>query len=118
MSIINGSTTVGTTPALSEEARLRQASRDLEGVFVEQLFKAMRETVPENSLFGGGAGEEMFTSMMDSHFATQVPEQWESGMAEALYRQLRAALGSPAGDAAAAATDRPEVRSMESGVIR
>ena len=118
MSIINGSTTVGTTPALSEEARLRQASRDLEGVFVEQLFKAMRETVPENSLFGGGAGEEMFTSMMDSHLATQVPEQWESGMGEALYRQLRAALGGTTGEPSASAADLPEVGSGESGELR
>ena len=92
MSIINGSTTVGTTPAPSEQARLRQASRDLEGVFVEQLFKAMRETVPESTLFSGGAGEEMFTSMMDAHLASEVPASWENGLGKALYRQLRAAL--------------------------
>ena len=69
MSIIEGSTPLR-TPPLTEDARLRQSSRDLEGVFVEQLFKAMRETVPENSLLSGGAGEEMFTSMMDSHLAS------------------------------------------------
>lgn len=102
MSIIEGSTPLR-TPPVSEEARLRQASRDLEGVFVEQLFKAMRETVPENSLFGGGAGEEMFTSMMDSHLAGQVPSGWENGMGEALYRQLRAAIGGAADAEAAAA---------------
>ena len=118
MSIINGSTTVGTTPAPSEQARLRQASRDLEGVFVEQLFKAMRETVPENSLFDGGAGEEMFTSMMDSHFATQVPEQWQSGMGEALYRQLRAALGGAAGESASSTPDTSNGGPVESGELR
>jgi flagellar protein FlgJ len=91
-------------PPSSEEARLRQSSRDLEGVFVEQLFKAMRETVPENPLFGGGAGEQMFTSMMDSHLAAQVPEGWNHGLGESIYRQLRAALSGGA-DAAAAAPD-------------
>jgi len=97
MSMIEGSTPLRTAP-VSEEARLRQASRDLEGVFVEQLFKAMRETVPEDSLFGGGAGEEMFTGMMDSHLASQVPAGWQNGLGEALYRQLRAALnGGEAG---------------------
>jgi peptidoglycan hydrolase FlgJ len=95
MSII-GSSTPLRTPPLTEDARLRQSSRDLEGVFVEQLFKAMRETVPENSLFSGGAGEEMFTSMMDSHLASQVPDGWNDGLGEALYRQLRAALGGAA----------------------
>jgi peptidoglycan hydrolase FlgJ len=92
MSMIEGSTPLR-TPPLTEDARLRQSSRDLEGAFVEQLFKAMRETVPENTLFSGGAGEEMFTSMMDSHLASQVPDGWNDGLGEALYRQLRAALG-------------------------
>ena len=103
MSMIEGSAPVRTNP-LPEEARLRQSSRDLEGVFVEQLFKAMRETVPENSLFDGGAGEQMFTGMMDSHLAAQVPEGWNNGLGEALYRQLRAALTGGA-EAAAATTD-------------
>ena len=103
MSMIEGSAPVR-TPPLPEEARLRQSSRDLEGVFVEQLFKAMRETVPENSLFDGGAGEQMFTGMMDSHLAAEVPEGWNNGLGEALYRQLRAALSGGA-EAAAAAAD-------------
>ena len=88
----------------SKDAQLRRAARDLEGVFVAELFKAMRETVPENSLFDGGAGEQMFTGMMDSHLAAQVPEGWNNGLGEALYRQLRAALTGGA-EAAAATTD-------------
>ena len=100
MSIIEGSTPLR-TPPLTEDARLRQSSRDLEGVFVEQLFKAMRETVPENSLLSGGAGEEMFTSMMDGHLASELPASWENGLGEALYRQLRGALTGGAEPAAA-----------------
>lgn len=92
MSTIERSTALGAPAPPSDEARLRKASQDLEGVFVEQLFKAMRETVPESSLLDGGAGEEMFTSMLDSHLAAEVPSQWASGLAEALYRQLRGAL--------------------------
>ncbi|HEX6925035.1 MAG TPA: rod-binding protein [Longimicrobiaceae bacterium] len=92
MSTIERSTALGASTPPSDEARLRKASQDLEGVFVEQLFKAMRETVPENSLLDGGTGEEMFTSMLDSHLAAEVPSQWASGLAEALYRQLRGAL--------------------------
>ena len=32
-----------------------ETMRDLEGVFVEQLFKAMRETVPDGGLVDGGS---------------------------------------------------------------
>lgn len=102
MSIIEGPSPLRPPAPLSEDARLRQSSRDLEGVFVEQLFKAMRETVPESSLFGGGAGEEMFTGMLDAHLASEVPGTWKEGPGEALYRQLRAAMGSAATPASAA----------------
>jgi flagellar protein FlgJ len=76
----------------SEEQRLRAVAKQLEGVFVQQLFKAMRETVPQDGLASGGAGEEIFTGLMDERIATDVPGQWDRGIGESLYRQLRAAL--------------------------
>lgn len=75
--------------------QLRAASRDLEAVFVEQLFKAMRETVPEGGLTSGGSGEAMFSALLDQHLASQVPERTPSGLAEAVYRQLCGAAGLP-----------------------
>lgn len=85
----------GTQPGLaqSEDEKLRQSAKQLEGLFVQQLFKVMRETVPQQEgIVSGGAGEEMFTSLMDQHLAAETPTQWEGGMAEALYRQLRGRL--------------------------
>lgn len=88
------SSPAGTPPAnaTSDEQRLRAVARQLEGVFVQQLFKAMRETVPKEGLTDGGAGEDIFTGLMDEKFATQVPDHWSHGLGESLYRQLRAAL--------------------------
>lgn len=91
----------GSDPAagsIPDPERLRRASRQLEGVFVEQLFKAMRSTVPEGGVADGGAGEEMFTAMMDQHTAEQATAHWERGLGEALYRQLRAAISGPPGE--------------------
>lgn len=79
-----------TTP--SDEARLKKSARQLEGVFVLQLFKAMRETVPEDGALDGGAGEQMFTGMMDEKLADELPGQWHHGIGEGLIRQLRHAL--------------------------
>jgi flagellar protein FlgJ len=76
----------------AEDAKLQRVARQLEGVFVQQLFKAMRETVPEDGAVDGGAGEQMFTSMMDEHLADQLPGQWHHGIGEGLIRQLRNAL--------------------------
>lgn len=71
------------------DAKLQQAALQMEGVFVQQLYKAMRESVPqEEGIVSGGVGEEMFTALMDQHLAAETPEHWERGLADALYRQL------------------------------
>ncbi|MBX9855073.1 MAG: rod-binding protein [Gemmatimonadaceae bacterium] len=80
-------------PVQSDDEKLRESAKQLEGLFVQQLFKVMRETVPQQEgIVSGGAGEEMFTSLMDQHLAAETPTQWEGGLAEALYRQLRGRL--------------------------
>ncbi|MCE2901260.1 MAG: rod-binding protein [Gemmatimonas sp.] len=76
-----------------QERSLRESARQLEGVFVQQLYKAMRETVPQGEgIVSGGAGEDMFTGLMDQHLAAETPSHWGGGLSEALYRQLRGRL--------------------------
>jgi flagellar protein FlgJ len=94
-------TSAGVTPVKpdDQDTKLQKAAGDLEGLFVQQLFKAMRNTVPQDEgIISGGSGEEMFTGLMDEHLAAETPKQSQSGIAEALYRQLRHRLpggGSP-----------------------
>jgi peptidoglycan hydrolase FlgJ len=77
---------VRTNPSSKE---LRAVAEQLESVFVEQLFKAMRATVPqEDGIVTASSGEELFTGLMDQHLAAETPQQWSSGIADALYRQL------------------------------
>jgi Rod binding domain-containing protein len=67
---------------------------------MQQMFKAMRETVPAGGMFDGGSGEEIFTGMLDEHIADVAASRQQNGLGEALYRQLATRLGpSPAGPA-------------------
>ncbi|MGV3710148.1 MAG: rod-binding protein [Gemmatimonas sp.] len=76
-----------------ESEKLKKTAADLEGLFVSQLFKAMRETVPKDEgVFSGGSGEEIFTGLMDEHLAAETPRHWGGGLSEALYRQLSRGL--------------------------
>lgn len=77
------------TPATvdREPQRLRAVAAQLEGVFVTEMFKAMRATVPDDGATGG-AGEQIFTSMMDGHVAESVPQGWNRGIAAAILKQL------------------------------
>lgn len=72
--------------------RLRQAAEDMEAVFMHHLTSAMRATVP-----GGGhpdaPGADMYASMFDEHLADALAADTNTGIAEALYRQLSANFG-------------------------
>lgn len=95
MTRVNGSAPPGAAPATGPEAALRRTAQQLEGVFVEQLFKAMRETVHHDGYVDGGAGEDMFTGMFDEKIAESAPRQWHDGLADSIYRQLRSKLSVP-----------------------
>jgi flagellar protein FlgJ len=87
-------------PPPSDDAKLKKTAQQLEGVFVEQLFKAMRETVPQGQgEFDASSGEDMFTGLMDQHLAADTPTQWAHGLASAAYHQLRTSLPGAAAHA-------------------
>lgn len=71
------------------DARLRRACAELEGVFLNELMKLMRETVPEGGVVSGGTAEEIFTSLLDQHVAISVAERMDRGIGAALYRSFR-----------------------------
>ena len=88
------------------EASLMKSASQLEGLFVQQLYKAMRETVPQQEgIVSGGAGEDIFTGLLDQHLAAETPKQWEHGIAQALYRQLRHGITADATEASATTPD-------------
>lgn len=107
---VGGSVSRVPSPVSPENQKLRDVVRQLEGVFTEQLFKAMRETVPkDDGVVSGGSGEEIFTGLLDQHLAADTPTQWQNGLGEALYRQLRGRLAEPAAATDATALDRMPV---------
>lgn len=77
------------TRGAAEDARLRRACAELEGVFLNELMKLMRETVPEGGVVSGGTAEEIFASLLDQHVAVSAAERMERGLGAALYRSFR-----------------------------
>ncbi|MEX0912424.1 MAG: rod-binding protein [Gemmatimonadota bacterium] len=94
MSSIDPIGAAGAPLSNGQDEKLRRAAKDLEGVFVAELFKAMRQTVPQDGITDGGMGEEMFTEMLDQHLAPLTSEGWQRGIGDALYRQLRGAIAA------------------------
>lgn len=78
----------GGARAAAEQERLRKACVQLEGVFMNELAKALRETVPQDGLLEAGTGGEMFASMLDEKLAELAAARSQSGLSAALLRQL------------------------------
>lgn len=71
-----------------QHAKLHQAAQDLEGIFIGELFKAMRATVPDDGLLSQAPGQDLFQGLMDDRIASLHAERSRGGLSESLYRQL------------------------------
>src|SRR5471030_1207811 len=96
----------GGLSATADDARLKKTAFQLEGLFVQKMFAAMRDTVPDGGFVPQGGGESTFTGMLDEKMAEKVPTQWDGphSLAQALYHQLRSRLAPPAADPTTPAT--------------
>ncbi|MGD8562209.1 MAG: peptidoglycan DD-metalloendopeptidase family protein [Desulfarculaceae bacterium] len=71
-----------------EQKKLRKACRLMESQFLGLLWKEMRKTLSNDSLFGGGFGEEMFTDALDQAVADASTQGSSMGVADLLEKQL------------------------------
>jgi Rod binding domain-containing protein len=77
------------TPQEQEDLKkLKELSIQFEGIFMNQLMQAMRDTVPKTGYLGNGMGEEMFTSLLDMEYANQMSRSGGSDIATNLYKQM------------------------------
>lgn len=73
-----------------DDAKLKNACRDFEAMFLNLMYTKMRETVPENSLFGSSNGEKILQSMLDTEMTNNMAKAGGVGMAAMMYKQLSA----------------------------
>lgn len=76
--------------------RLKDACKDFEAMFLNNLLKAMRKTIQKTNLFGSDSGEETFQEMMDTETSKAAAKTSSMGIADVLYRQLTAELAREA----------------------
>lgn len=70
--------------------RLHTAATQLEGVFLDMMFSAMRETVPQESVFGKeSSAEQTFQTMLDEQRSQQMAQSGSIGIAKVLEEQLK-----------------------------
>ena len=73
----------------AEDKKLREACQDFEAMFMSIMYKQMRNTVPENDLFGKSNGQKIFESMLDDEVMKNASKAGGMGLGDMLYRQLK-----------------------------
>ena len=71
-----------------DNAKLKKACQEMEGVFLNMLLKSMRATVPKSSLSGYGMQAETMQSMFDMEMTRNMASAGGTGIANMMYRDL------------------------------
>ncbi len=89
------------------EARLREAAKQFEGLFVQTLLKSMRSTVPMSDLIDNSGEIETYRQLLDEELSQQIGGQGGLGIADLITdRYLAAARGEAPLDTRTAAPPR------------
>ncbi len=71
---------------------LRESTREFEALYVMEMYKAMRKTIPENGLFPQNTSSKMFQEMMDMELARDTAKGDGMGIGLAMYNQMKGAI--------------------------
>jgi peptidoglycan hydrolase FlgJ len=92
-----------------DDKELRQLANQFESIFLNQLMKSMRETLPKDGLLSSFS-VDMYESMFDQEVAGEMSKGKGMGLADVLYTQLnRMNGGKPDSEVTAEKTDSPSV---------
>ena len=73
---------------IDRQSRLYQASQEFEAIFIKQMLKVMRDTVPKDDILNGGMAEDIFQDMLYDQYALKMAKTAGFGLADQVYLQL------------------------------
>ena len=78
----------GQGPKKTDDEKLKKACMDFESVFIQKMFKAMRQTIPKSGLLGEGPGKDIFESLFDQELSKSLAQRDGLGLGKVLYHQM------------------------------
>ncbi len=71
------------------EARSEQAFKDLEGLFLKELLKEMRKSIPDEGIFKKSHSTEMYEEMLDDVYSKAMADSGQFGIAKQVAAQIQ-----------------------------
>ncbi|HHV46677.1 MAG TPA: flagellar biosynthesis protein FlgJ [Tissierellia bacterium] len=72
-----------------DDAQLMEVCREFESIFLNMLFKEMRNTIPDGGLIPKGTGTEIFEDMYYEEISKELSNREGLGIAKMLYEQFK-----------------------------
>ena len=88
---------------LARRGQIRQTAQNFEGSFLTSMFETMFSSVPTDSVFGGGPGEDMWKGFLAEAMAKQTAKRGGIGVSKAVEREMLKLQGLTDGPAATTA---------------
>lgn len=74
--------------------KLKDLAQQFEAIFIQQMYKEMRKTVPNDGLIQRGNADDIYNQLQDMEAAKITARQGGIGLAEQMLRQLMEDQGS------------------------
>lgn len=78
----------------AKELALKKAAKEFESLFIFEMLKAMRKTVPEDGLFQGITGKDTYMTIVDQQLASAMAEQGGIGLADILLKHMEPGIAT------------------------
>ena len=71
-----------------DRKKLKKACTDFDALFMAQMLKSMRQTIPQSGLLGKGLGSDIYQGLMDQELSKKLAHNKGLGLGQVLYRQM------------------------------
>jgi Rod binding domain-containing protein len=72
-----------------DEKRLEKACQEFESLFIHQMMKTMRQTVPRTGFMGEGKERNIFQALFDEEISKAISKRGGMGLGKMLYQQMQ-----------------------------
>jgi len=72
----------------TDTKHLREVASEFESLFVNELLKSMRRTIPKNDYLNGGLRQDIFEDMLYEEYARKISHSGGLGLGDMVYHYL------------------------------
>ncbi len=76
------------TSKSDDRTAMRKTAEDFEAVFLSQMLRPMFETLPTDTMMGGGQAESVYRGLMVEEMGKSIAKSGGVGIADSVFREL------------------------------